>query len=62
MGLHSGEPAVQEDDYVGMDMRRAARIAAAAHGGQVALSEAMRHLAGSRLAAEVSLRDLGWHG
>ena len=61
MGLHSGEPAVQEDDYVGMDVHRAARIAAAAHGGQVVLSEAARQLAGSQLAAGVSVRDLGWH-
>ncbi len=61
MGLHSGEPAVQEDDYVGMDVHRAARIAAAAHGGQVVLSEATRLLAASRLAADVSVRDLGWH-
>jgi class 3 adenylate cyclase/predicted ATPase len=60
MGLHSGEPAVQEDDYVGMDVHRAARIAAAAHGGQVVLSDATRHLVESRLAAGVSVRDLGW--
>jgi class 3 adenylate cyclase len=61
MGLHSGEPAVQEDDYVGMDVHRAARIAAAAHGGQVVLSEATRQLAASQLAADVSVRDLGFH-
>jgi predicted ATPase/class 3 adenylate cyclase len=61
MGLHSGEPAVQEDDYVGMDVHRAARIAAVAHGGQVVLSEATRLLAASQLAGEVSVRDLGWH-
>jgi predicted ATPase/class 3 adenylate cyclase len=61
MGLHSGEPSIQEDDYVGMDVHRAARIAAAAHGGQVVLSEATRLLAESRLADEVSLRDLGFH-
>jgi class 3 adenylate cyclase len=61
MGLHSGEPTVHDDDYVGMDVHRAARIAAAAHGGQVVLSEATRLLAESRLAAGVSLRDLGWH-
>src|SRR6202453_5196514 len=61
MGLHSGEPACQQDHYVGMDVHRAARIAAAAHGGQVVLSEATRQLAESQLAAEVSLRDLGWH-
>jgi predicted ATPase/class 3 adenylate cyclase len=61
MGLHSGEPAVQDDDYVGMDVHRAARIAAAAHGGQVVLSEATRQLAASQLGAELSVRDLGWH-
>jgi len=61
MGLHSGEPAVQEDGYVGMDVHRAARIAAAAHGGQVVLSDATRQLAGSQLAGDVSVRDLGWH-
>src|SRR5271170_3416729 len=61
MGLHSGEPACQQDHYVGMDVHRAARIAAAAHGGQVVLSEATRQLAESQLAGEVSLRDLGWH-
>jgi predicted ATPase/class 3 adenylate cyclase len=61
MGLHSGEPAVQEDDYVGMDVHRAARIAAAAHGGQTVLSEATRQLAASQLGADLSVRDLGWH-
>jgi len=61
MGLHSGEPTVQEDDYVGMDVHRAARIAAAAHGGQVVLSEATRLLVESRLADDVSVRDLGFH-
>ncbi|HTX27631.1 MAG TPA: protein kinase, partial [Streptosporangiaceae bacterium] len=35
MGLHSGEPTRHEDNYVGLDVHRAARIAAAAHGGQV---------------------------
>ena len=61
MGVHSGEPARHEDGYVGLDVHRAARIAAAAHGGQVVLSEATRRLAGSRLPAGVSVRDLGWH-
>src|SRR6202161_2985308 len=61
MGLHSGEPTVQEDDYIGMDVHRAARIAAAAHGGQVVLSEATRRLVESRLAADVSVKDLGFH-
>ena len=60
MGLHSGEPARHEDGYVGMDVHRAARIAAAAHGGQVVLSEATRLLAGP-LPDGVSVRDLGFH-
>ena len=61
MGLHSGEPARHEDGYIGLDVHRAARIAAAAHGGQVVLSEATRLLVGSRLPADVSVRDLGFH-
>jgi predicted ATPase/class 3 adenylate cyclase len=61
MGLHSGEPAQHEDGYVGLDVHRAARIAAAAHGGQVVLSEATRLLAASAWPAGVSARDLGFH-
>jgi predicted ATPase/class 3 adenylate cyclase len=61
MGLHSGEPTRHEDGYIGLDVHRAARIAAAAHGGQVVLSDATRLLAQSRLPAGVSLRDLGFH-
>ncbi len=61
MGLHSGEPTRHEEGYVGLDVHRAARIAATAHGGQVVLSDATRHLAQSRLPAGVSVRDLGWH-
>jgi predicted ATPase/class 3 adenylate cyclase len=61
MGLHSGEPARHEDGYVGMDVHRAARIAAAGHGGQVVLSDATRLLAQPRLPDGVSVRDLGWH-
>jgi class 3 adenylate cyclase len=38
MGLHTGEPAMGDEGYVGMDVVRAARIAAAAQGGQVLLS------------------------
>ena len=59
MGLHSGEPTRHEDGYMGMDVHRAARIAAAAHGGQVVLSDTTRLLAASRLGADVSVRDLG---
>src|SRR2546430_3391684 len=39
MGLHTGEPIVWAEGYAGMDVHRGARICAAAHGGQVVLSE-----------------------
>ena len=46
MGMHTGEPIVAGTDYIGMDVHRAARIAAAGHGGQILLSEATRTLVG----------------
>jgi predicted ATPase/class 3 adenylate cyclase len=61
MGLHSGEPAVAEDRYAGLAVYRARRIAAAAHGGQVVLSDVTRQLVESQLASGVSVRDLGFH-
>jgi predicted ATPase/class 3 adenylate cyclase len=61
MGLHTGEGITGGDDYVGMDVNRAARIAAAAHGGQVLISEATRALVERALPDGVSLRDLGPH-
>jgi len=60
MGLHSGEPARHEDGYIGMDVHRAARIAATAHGGQVVLSEVTLQQAGP-LPEGASVRDLGFH-
>ena len=59
MGMHTGEPTPVEGDYVGLDVHRAARIAAAGHGGQVLVSRATRALA--ELPDRVSLRDLGEH-
>ena len=61
MGLHSGEPARHEDAYVGLDVHRAARIAAAAHGGQVVASDPTRLLAAPHLPSGVTFRDLGFH-
>ena len=55
MGLHTGEPRRVDDDYVGLEVHRAARIAAAGHGGQVLLSQSTADLAGA------SVRDLGLH-
>src|SRR5690242_14540472 len=61
MGLHSGEPARHEEGYIGLDVHRAARIASAAHGGQVVASEATRLLAAPHLGSRVFFRDLGFH-
>jgi class 3 adenylate cyclase len=55
MGLHTGEPVVTEEGYVGADVHRAARIAAVGHGGQVLLSRTTRDL------VQVVVRDLGDH-
>src|SRR4051794_38651431 len=38
MGLHTGTPLLTDEGYVGIDVHRAARIAAAGHGGQTLLS------------------------
>ncbi len=61
MGLHTGEGVPGGDDYVGIDVHRAARIAAAGHGGQVLLSEATRSLVEHHLPNGVGVRTLGRH-
>ena len=61
IGLHSGEAHLAGDDYGGFEVNRAARIAAAGHGGQILLSEPTRALVVDALADGVSVRDLGWH-
>lgn len=57
IGIHTGEPILTEEGYVGADVHRAARIMGAGHGGQVVLSDATQRL----LDASVGLRDLGEH-
>jgi predicted ATPase/class 3 adenylate cyclase len=61
MGMHTGDLQVSHGDYVGLDVHRAARIAAAAHGGQVLLSDATRSIVAAALPPGVSVRDLGEH-
>jgi predicted ATPase/class 3 adenylate cyclase len=61
MALHTGEPLSGETGYVGIDVHRAARIAAGGHGGQILLSDAVSGLAARDLPPGVSLRDLGAH-
>ena len=59
MGLHTGEPTVGEEGYLGLDVVRAARICSAGHGGQILISETTRALLGNELPNGVSVRDLG---
>ena len=57
IGIHTGEPQLTNEGYVGIDVHRAARVMAAGHGGQVLVSEATRVL----VAEQFPLRDLGPH-
>jgi class 3 adenylate cyclase len=55
MGLHTGEPRLSDEGYVGIDVHKGARIAAVGHGGQVLLSQATCAL------VDAGVRDLGVH-
>jgi class 3 adenylate cyclase len=59
MGLHTGEPTVGDEGYLGLDVVRAARISAAGHGGQILLSETTRALLGNQLPDGAAVHDLG---
>jgi predicted ATPase/class 3 adenylate cyclase/Tfp pilus assembly protein PilF len=62
MGLHTGEPQIRaSENYVGIDVHRAARIAAAAHGGQVLISQMTLDLVRNELPESVTWWDLGEH-
>ena len=56
MGIHTGEPSVGGEGYLGVDVVRAARICSAASGGQVLVSESTRALVGGS-----DLEDVGVH-
>ena len=61
MGVHTGEAAVAGERYVGLAVHRAARICAAAHGGQVLVSQTTQNLVEDEEAElpGLTLRDLG---
>ena len=61
MGIHTGEPLRTGEGYVGIDVHRAARIAAVGHGGQVLVSQSARDLVEADLPADLALDDLGEH-
>ena len=60
MGIHTGEPAIEDDSYFGIDVHRAARICSAAHGGQVLLSDRTRAVVQAEAPAW-AFEDLGEH-
>lgn len=60
MGVHAGEVSLRETGYVGMEVHRAARIAATAHGEQVVVSAAAAAVSAGGLSG-LKLRDLGEH-
>jgi class 3 adenylate cyclase len=59
MGLHTGEPAVGDEGYHGLDVVRAARLCGAAAGGSVLLSETTRALVGSAVPEGVAVHPVG---
>jgi class 3 adenylate cyclase len=59
IGLHTGEPTVGDERYVGIGVHKTARIAAAAHGGQILLSNTTRGLVEDDLPPNFRLVDLG---
>jgi predicted ATPase/class 3 adenylate cyclase len=61
MGVHAGEAAQTATGLVGLDVHRAARVAAVGYGGQVLLSEAAAALVRDALPPGAALQDLGAH-
>jgi predicted ATPase/class 3 adenylate cyclase len=61
IGLHTGEPELGEEGYVGIDVVIAARICAASHGEQVVVSQATRDVSGDTPLEDCSYRPLGRH-
>ena len=61
MGVHTGEAAKTPTGLVGLDVHRAARVAAVAYGGQVLLSETAAALVRGSLPAGTTLKNLGAH-
>jgi predicted ATPase/class 3 adenylate cyclase len=61
MGVHTGEPSLTPEGYVGLDVHRGARLRDAAHGGQILLSQATRDAIVGEWPPGVTVRDLGTH-
>jgi class 3 adenylate cyclase len=60
MGLHFGTPELTADGYVGMDVHRAARVMATAHGGQIVASAPLAVAIGDRSSGQATLVPIGY--
>jgi predicted ATPase/class 3 adenylate cyclase len=61
IGVHTGEPELGDEGYVGLDVHVAARICAAGHGRQILVSQATRDVVGDLAVPGGSFRSLGRH-
>ena len=61
MGMHTGEPALAAERYIGLGVHRAARICSVAHGGQILLSHATYAVLADEMLPDLRFRDLGEH-
>lgn len=61
IAIHTGEPTLSDEGYVGMDVHVAARICSAAHGGQIVVSQATRDVVGDDADSDLGFRRLGSH-
>lgn len=61
IGIHTTEPRLHSDGYIGVGVSRAARICASAHGGQIVLSHATAGILEDQDLVDLRLRDLGEH-
>jgi class 3 adenylate cyclase len=61
VGIHTGEPRLEEEGYLGLDVVRASRVCAAAHGGQIVITATARELVRGNEPEGVAVRDLGGH-
>ena len=61
MGMHTGEPTIAAERYIGLGVHRGARICAAAHGGQILLSQSTYAVLADDVLPDIGFRDLGDH-
>ena len=61
IGIHTGEPELGDEGYVGLDVHVAARICGAGHGDQIVVSQATREVTGEQPVPTVTFKPLGRH-